>query len=68
MKQTTNRAKRLMRTPEAAHYIGKAPNQLRALGAMGRIPFVQDKEGVPWLWDVRDLDAWIERNKRTVPL
>jgi excisionase family DNA binding protein len=68
MKQTTNKNKRLLRTREASEYTSLSANKLRELGTTGRIPFVQDREGAPWLWDVRDLDGWIERNKRTVPL
>jgi hypothetical protein len=35
---------------------------------MGRLPVVQDGEGAPFLLDVRDLDDYIERHKRTQPI
>jgi hypothetical protein len=32
------------------------------------LPVVQAEEGAPFLLDIRDLDGYIERNKRTSPL
>ncbi len=31
----------------------------------GGLPFVQDGEGTPFLFDLRDLDAYIDRHKHT---
>jgi hypothetical protein len=39
---------------------------LRKLIQDGRLPVVQNGEGVPFLLDLRDLDAYVERNKRTL--
>lgn len=57
--------KRLLRTKEAAEYLALSQWKLRRLIACGRLPVVQDEEGGPFLLDVRDLDGYIERNKRT---
>jgi excisionase family DNA binding protein len=61
-------AHRLLRTAEAAEYLSCSPWKLRKLIADGRLPVVQDVEGAPFLLDVRDLDGFIERNKRTVTI
>jgi hypothetical protein len=34
----------------------------------GQIPVVQYGDGVPWLFDLRDLDRWINEKKQIVPL
>jgi len=60
--------KRLLRTKEAAEYLGIKQRKLRTLIQDGQLPVVQAGQGVPWLLDLRDLDAWVERNKRTVAL
>ena len=57
--------KRMMRVREAAAYLGSSPWKIRQLIADRRIPFMQDGDG-PFLLDVRDLDGFIERSKRTV--
>lgn len=61
-------ARRLFRTREAAQYLSVSPWKLRRLVQDGLLPIVQDSEGAAWRVDVRDLDAFIERNKRTAPL
>jgi excisionase family DNA binding protein len=70
MQHTTNppRSKRLLRTREAAHYLSLSPWKVRRLIQDGRLPVVQDGDGAPFLLDVRDLDGYIERNKRLSPL
>ena len=57
--------RRMMRVREAAAYLGSSPWKIRQLIADRRIPFMQDGDG-PFLLDVRDLDGFIERSKRTV--
>ena len=52
----------------ASDYLSLSPWKLRRLIQEGRLPVVQDCEGGPFLLDVRDLDGFIERNKRTTPL
>ena len=57
--------RRLVRVREAAEYLGSSPWKVRRLIADRRIPFVQDGDGPFWI-DIRDLDSFIERNKRLV--
>jgi len=57
--------RRLVRVREAAEYLGSSPWKVRQLIADRRIPFVQDGDGPFWV-DIRDLDSFIERNKRVV--
>jgi excisionase family DNA binding protein len=64
-KPSATPARRLLRTAEAATYLCVSPWKLRKLIGDGRLPVVQDGEGVPFLLDLRDLDAYVERNKHT---
>jgi excisionase family DNA binding protein len=57
--------RRLLRIGPAAEYISTSKWKLRELANNGQIPVVQPSDGSPFLFDVRDLDGWIERNKRT---
>ncbi len=57
--------RRLLRTKQAAEYLNLSPWKLRHLIAYGHLPVVQTEEGAPFLLDIRDLDGYIERNKRT---
>jgi excisionase family DNA binding protein len=59
------RAKRLLRTREAAAYLSLSAWKLRSLVANGKLPVVQADESSPFLFDVHDLDNWAERHKRT---
>jgi excisionase family DNA binding protein len=59
------RGQRMLRVREAATYLGSSPWKVRQLIAKRRIPFFQDGDG-PFLVDIRDLDGFIERTKRTV--
>jgi len=56
---------RLLRTREAAAYLGISAWSLRNLVYGEQIPVVQLADNAPFLFDVRDLDAFIERHKRT---
>jgi excisionase family DNA binding protein len=56
--------RRLLRTKEAAEYLGLSPWKLRRLIQSGQLPVVQDADGSPFLLDLRDLDGYIDRNKR----
>jgi excisionase family DNA binding protein len=60
--------RRLLRLKAAAEYLSLSPWKLRSLIQAGRLPVVQDSEGSPFLLDVRDLDGYVERNKRAMPL
>jgi excisionase family DNA binding protein len=57
--------RRLLRTKQAAEYLSLSPWKLRRLIAYGQLPVVQAEDGAPFLFDIRDLDGYIERNKRT---
>jgi excisionase family DNA binding protein len=59
-------APRLVRLKGGAAYLGMSPWQLRNLVQRGELPVVKISDGGPWLLDLRDLDAWVERNKTTV--
>ena len=63
-KTPANPVRRLLRTAEAAECLSCSPWKLRRLIQDGKLPVVADGEGVPFLLDLRDLDAYIERNKR----
>jgi excisionase family DNA binding protein len=54
---------RLLRTPAAAKYLGLSTWQLRKMINDGNLPYVQDKEGGPYMLDIVDLDKWIEQRK-----
>jgi excisionase family DNA binding protein len=60
--------RRLIRLKAAAEYLSLSPWKIRSLIQAGRLPVVQDSEGSPFLLDVRDLDGYVERNKRAIPL
>ena len=60
--------RRLLRIKAASDYLSLSPWKLRQLIQCGKLPVVQDTEGSPFLLDVRDLDGWLERSKRTIPL
>jgi excisionase family DNA binding protein len=65
---TANRAKRLLRTQEAAHYLCISAWQVWKLVQNGELPVVQHSDGGHFLLDVRDLDGYIERHKRVCPV
>jgi excisionase family DNA binding protein len=57
-----------MRSAEAAQYLGLSVWSLRRLIQRGELPVVQHQEMGKFLLDIRDLDGFIERHKRTGPL
>jgi excisionase family DNA binding protein len=60
-------SKRLLRVKDAAFYLSISPAQVRAIVQRGELPIVKDGDGkVPWKVDIRDLDQWIDRHKRTL--
>ena len=61
-------SRRLLRLKAAAEYLSLSPWKVRSLIQAGRLPVVQDCEGSPFLLDVRDLDVYVERNKRLTSL
>lgn len=60
-----SRAKRLLRTREAAAYLSLSAWKLRSLVADGQLAVVQADDSSPFLFDLKDLDNWAERHKRT---
>jgi excisionase family DNA binding protein len=60
--------RRLLRSAEAADYLSVSVWTLRRLIQSGELPVVQRGEAGKFLVDIRDLDGFIERNKRTVVL
>jgi excisionase family DNA binding protein len=65
---TPIQTRRLVRLTAAAEYLSLSPWKMRRLIQEGRLPVVQDCEGSPFLLDVRDLDVYVDRNKRSSPL
>jgi len=63
MKAQPNIPKRLLRTKEAAQYLGMSPGKLRRLTQSGELPIIQHDERSPWLYDLRDLDHHIDKSK-----
>lgn len=56
---------RLLSEPDAARYLGIAPRTLRTRRALGEVRAV--RIGRAARYDLRDLDAWIERSKQGAP-
>jgi len=55
---------RLMRTGEAARYLGLGAKALRHLITSGQLPYLQlQRKNSPFLIDRRDLDRFIDRHK-----
>jgi excisionase family DNA binding protein len=54
---------RLIRTREAALYLGISEKQLRRLVRLGEITVIQ--RGNVWLFDVKALDAHVDRQQPT---
>ena len=67
MTATATLQRRLIRTKEAAAYLSMSDWKLRRLIQDGAFPVLQDHEGGPFLLDLRDLDAYIENNKHSIP-
>lgn len=56
-------ARRMLKTREAAEYLGISSWTLRKLAHAGKLPYLQNGDG--WAtFDLRDLDAYVDRNKR----
>lgn len=54
---------RCLRAPQAAAYLGLSIHTLNGLRSAGNGPaFI--REGRAVLYDIRDLDAWIDRRQR----
>jgi len=58
---------RLVKTKQAAEYLAISQWKLRNLVQQGAIPYIEDGGGTsPWRFDLRDLDAYIERSRRVL--
>jgi excisionase family DNA binding protein len=57
--------KRLLRSGQAAEYLNVSVWTLRQFVQSGDLPVVQRGERGKFLFDLRDLDSFIERHKRT---
>lgn len=55
--------RRLLRTREAASYLGSSPWKIRRLVQEGFLAYVSDSDSGRWLFDLKDLDAYIDANK-----
>jgi len=67
MQHKTSIPKRLFRTKEAAAYLAMSPGKVRRLTQSGALPVIQHDEHSPWLYDLRDLDDFIEKSKHRIP-
>lgn len=64
MSTNHNTEPRLLRTSQAARYLGLGSKAIRALIVSGILPYVQLKPGnSPFLLDKKDLDRFIESRK-----
>ena len=57
---------RLLKTRDAARYLGISAWKLRNLVQCGEIACILGDGTSPWLFDRQDLDAWIQRSKQTL--
>jgi hypothetical protein len=68
MTRRDNSAKRLLRLRPASEYLSVSPAKLREIVQREGLPVIQLSENghAPWLLDIRDLDAWVDRTKRSL--
>jgi hypothetical protein len=68
MTRRDNSARRLLRLKPASEYLSISPAKLRAIVQQENLPVIRLAENghAPWLLDVRDLDAWVDRTKRSL--
>ena len=55
---------RVLKTNDAAAYLGISAWKLRSLVQSGEISYIAGDGTSPWLFDKQDLDRWIESRKR----
>lgn len=67
-RKTESLTARLLRTKNAARYLGMSAGQIRRLIQDGVLPVIKNGTGehAPFLLDIRDLDSYIERAKITL--
>ena len=55
---------RLLRTREAAYYLGMSPWTLRQLVERRELPYISSGNNTSaWRFDIHDLDRWIETHR-----
>jgi excisionase family DNA binding protein len=57
---------RILKTKHAANYLAVSAWKLRNLVQAGEIACIISEGTAPWLFDIRDLDKWVERRKRAL--
>lgn len=57
--------RRLLKLKEACKYLSLSPWRVRKLVCDRVLPFIQLEERGPFLFDIRDLDKFIESRKQT---
>ncbi len=55
--------KRLYTVSEAAEYLGRSVNAIREMQWAGKLPYIKDGKRI--LFDIRDMDSWIESHRQT---
>jgi Helix-turn-helix domain len=66
MIDSTTITPRMLKTRQAAHYLSVSAWKLRNIVQAGEIACIIGDGASPWLFDLRDLDNWIERQKKTL--
>jgi Helix-turn-helix domain len=60
------RSPRLLKLKDAAVYLATSTGSLRRVIQSGLLPVLKGDATEPWRLDVRDLDRYIEQEKRTL--
>lgn len=58
--------RRLLRVKEAALYLGMSHSKVRQLAWTGQMPFIQECPNALMLFDIADLDRWIDAHKEVM--
>jgi excisionase family DNA binding protein len=66
MVRSTDITPRVLKTKQAARYLSVSTWKIRNLVQSGEIACILGDGTTPWLFDIRDLDGWIERRKQTL--
>lgn len=53
---------RLLTIEDAGRYLGRTPGAIRTLEFRGQLPAIRADSRI--MFDIRDLDAWIDRNRQ----
>jgi excisionase family DNA binding protein len=61
-------AKRLLRTKQAATYLGVSAWKLRQLVWSGQLAYIAASDASPWRFDLCDLDDYIQHTKTIWPV